>query len=133
MSKKTVIQNELAKGMERELYSNAKKNTALQNLPNAVNYLHSAAEIFDAIGLDKQSNEIFNLLTKIANEDVLDAKEDNSTKGLTSEKMIKNLLEHGTQFNLADDGSLDDLLMADIEERDNIEQSEVLEDFEDEL
>lgn len=35
---------------------------------------------------------------------------DPHTKGLTPDKMVKNLLHHGTEFNMADDGFADDLL-----------------------
>lgn len=40
---------------------------------------------------------------------------DSHTKGLTSEKMVSNLKEHGTVFNMADDGFADDLLDADFD------------------
>ena len=55
---------------------------------------------------------------------------DKHTDGLTSEKMIKNLLDHGTEFNLADDNLLDfdidgNSISADDEEP-------ILIDFEDE-
>ncbi len=58
---------------------------------------------------------------------------DRHTKGLTPEKQVKNLLDHGTQFNLADDGN--DLLNLEIndglevtEDKTNPEM-----DFEDEI
>lgn len=61
---------------------------------------------------------------------------DSHTKGLTSEKMIQNLLHHGTEFNMADDGNADDLLNLEISDDD----LEVIEnendpemDFEDEV
>lgn len=40
--------------------------------------------------------------------------DDAPSKGLTSEKMLNNLKNHGTVFNMADDGA--DLLNADIVE-----------------
>lgn len=42
---------------------------------------------------------------------------DSHTKGLTPEKMVKNLEGHGTVFNMADDGKADDLLDADLDEK----------------
>jgi hypothetical protein len=42
--------------------------------------------------------------------------EDSHTKGLSSEKQLKNLLDHGTQFNLADDRA--DLLELDVNDAD---------------
>jgi hypothetical protein len=48
---------------------------------------------------------------------------DRHTKGLTPEKMLSNLKNHGTEFNMADDGLADDLLNADID-HDPLEVSE---------
>jgi hypothetical protein len=54
---------------------------------------------------------------------------DRHIRGLTPEKMTKNFEEHGSMFNLADDGAADDLLDADI---DNLEvldnEDEIFED-----
>lgn len=58
-------------------------------------------------------------------------------KGLTSDKMIKNLKEHGTVFNMADDNASDDLLNADLNDNllevtdQDLDPSEM--DFEDEI
>lgn len=49
-------------------------------------------------------------------------KTDKHTKGLTSKKMLSNLKNHGTVFNLADDHMVDDLTVSEYD----------LEDFEDE-
>lgn len=61
---------------------------------------------------------------------------DPHTSGLTSEKMIKNLLHHGTEFNMADDGKSDDLLNLEVAD-DGLEVSEEENapemDFEDEI
>lgn len=61
---------------------------------------------------------------------------DPHTKGLTPEKMVKNLLHHGTEFNMADDGRADDLLDLDISDADlEVLENEALSDmdFEDEI
>jgi len=55
---------------------------------------------------------------------------DRHTKGLTSERMTSNLKNHGTVFNLADDGA--DLLNADVTDGDLEVSESDLEDFEDE-
>jgi hypothetical protein len=55
------------------------------------------------------------------------------TKGLTSDKMVNNLKNHGTVFNLADDGSADTLLSDDVDMgHELLEVEEDEEDFEDE-
>ena len=41
---------------------------------------------------------------------------DRHTKGLTPDRMVKNIEEHGHPMNLADDGFADDLLNADIDD-----------------
>lgn len=56
---------------------------------------------------------------------------DSHTKGLTSEKMLNNLKNHGTVFNMADDHNSEDLLNADIDLGGENEESEI-ENFEDE-
>lgn len=61
---------------------------------------------------------------------------DPHTKGLTSEKMVRNLLDHGTEFNMSDDGVADDLLNLDINDADlEVLENEALSelDFEDEI
>lgn len=60
---------------------------------------------------------------------------DPHTKGLTPEKMVKNLLHHGTEFNMADDGLADGLLELDINDADlEVLENDILSemDFEDE-
>ncbi|MGE3319975.1 MAG: hypothetical protein AB7I18_11840 [Candidatus Berkiella sp.] len=56
---------------------------------------------------------------------------DGHTKGLTSEKMVNNLKNHGTVFNMADDHNSEDLLNADID-LDIEGNPEHIENFEDE-
>lgn len=43
---------------------------------------------------------------------------DPHTRGLTPDKMIRNLLHHGTEFNMADDNSAEDLLNAEVNDND---------------
>lgn len=61
---------------------------------------------------------------------------DPHTKGLTPEKMVKNLLHHGTEFNMADDGTASDLLNLEVSDDDlsSPEEKNISEmDFEDEI
>lgn len=60
---------------------------------------------------------------------------DRHTKGLTPEKQVRNLLDHGTQFNLADDGQADDLLNLEINDGLEVTENKVNPemDFEDEI
>lgn len=62
---------------------------------------------------------------------------DKAVKGLNSNKMVQNLKNHGTVFNMADDNASDDLLNLDVGD-DGLEVSsedgsESVEDFEDEV
>jgi hypothetical protein len=128
MIKKSVFEEELIKGMQKELIKNA-TNQATDNLGKAVDCLNSAIEIFEDAGLHVQADHVLKIISKIANES------DRHTKGLTSDKMVSNLKNHGTVFNLSDDGqAADDLLNADVG---GLEVSEKdlgsdLQDFEDE-
>lgn len=124
MIKKSVFEDELIFGMRRELQAHDKKQ-GMSNLVKAAEKLHSAMDLLDEAGFSIQADKILAILNKIACDEH-DAKghphkpkdptnvSDRHTKGLTSEKMVKNLSHHGTVFNLADDGA--DLLNADIGE-----------------
>ena len=125
MIKKSVFENDLIDGMQKELTA-SDQTAAADNLDDAVNSLHSAVEIFEDAGMVEQADAILNVLLKIAKKK---GKVDPHTKGLTPEKMLANLMEHGTEFNMIDDGGINDLLEADIEERE--ENSPTLSDWED--
>lgn len=127
MIKKSVFEDELIAGMQKELIKNA-TNQATDNLGKAVDFLNSAIEIFEDAGLNVQADQVLKIISKIGN------KSDCHTKELTSEKMVINLKNHGTVFNLSDDSSADDFLNADVG---GLEVSEKdlgsdLQDFEDE-
>jgi len=132
---KKVFENEILTNMDMLLQpSLVKVASASNDLGQAVEYLNSAAEIFEDLGFTKKSEEILQLLESLANKSKNPLNiSDSHTKGLTPDKQIKNLLDHGTQFNMADDGNA--LLELDVNDAD----LEVLEkelsdmDFEDEL
>jgi len=113
MIKKSVFEEELATGMDRELRSiETEQNT--HNLTQAASYLHSAMELLEETGMSVQAEEIFQVLSKIAIKHKKHKDHNGYTHGLTPEKMVENLKHHGWVFNLADDGSVDDLLNAEI-------------------
>ena len=128
-----MFEEEILTSMDQALSSPLVKS-ASNKLETAVEYLNSAAEIFEDMGLTKKSDQILNVLTSIAEHNHKIS--DKHTKGLTPDKMVKNLLDHGTEFNMADDGQVDDLLNLDINDADlEVLEDEILSDmdFEDEV
>lgn len=124
MIKQAVFEDELVAGMQRKLADNSIEE-GMQSLVQAADHLNSAVEILEELGLNKKADQILNILSKIA-------KTDHHISGLTSEKMVANLKEHGTVFNLADDNMVEDILNIDISEE-GLEVSEDPEEtFEDE-
>ena len=125
MIKKSVFEDDLIAGMQREL-AGQDKARAMSNLTKAADCLHAAVEIFEEMGLTAKADQILNVMSKIA--------KDNDTKGLTSEKMVNNLKNHGTVFNMADDNASEDLLNLDIDDKalEVTEGDSFQKDFEDE-
>lgn len=130
MIKKSVFENEIISNMQKELLAND-KSVAINKLDVAVDYLHSAIDIFESFGMQSQADATLNILLKIAKKH---KKVDRHTKGLDSKKMLSNLMDHGTEFNLADDATLSDLLDADVSEEDLnfLKRFDLADDFEDE-
>lgn len=117
MIKKSVFEDELIAGMQRELSSQNLKE-GMDNLVKAADYVNSAIEILEDVGMTAKADKLLAILTKIATDNQ-DAKKklnptDRHTQGLTSDKMVENLKHHGIVFNLADDGKADDMLDLDI-------------------
>ena len=111
---KNNYQNELVFEMQRILESSEKLDT-MNNITKVIDYLNSAAEIFEEVGLIKKADQVLKVLAKIAikhkkpikknKKPVKRApKKDWHTEGLTPDKMVQNLLHHGTEFNMSDDG-----------------------------
>lgn len=96
MITKSVFEQEIIIGFQEELKKQASTKSQVPDLIQAAECLHASLEIFESAGFSKQANQILQLLEKIA-------KGDRHTKGLTPEKQIKNLKNHGTQFNLNND------------------------------
>lgn len=130
MIKKSVFENEIISNMQKELLAND-KSIANNKLGVAVDYLHSAIDIFESFGMQSQADATLNILLKIAKKH---KKVDSHTKGLDSKKMLSNLMDHGTEFNLADDATLSDLLDADVSDEDLnfLKRFDLADDFEDE-
>jgi len=67
MIKKSVFEDELIYGMQREMNSFSKK-AGMNSLVKAAEHLHSALDILDEAGLTTQSNKVLAILQKLATE-----------------------------------------------------------------
>ena len=131
------MNDELLSSMVKELQSSDRVQ-AMDNLVKAADYLNSAYSILEESGMTAQADKILNILAKIA-QDENDAKKHPKRQpvkgdldtGLTSAKMVENLKDHGTVFNLNDHNKADDLLNAEISEDDELVVGDD-HDFEDE-
>jgi hypothetical protein len=91
MIKKSLFENELIHGMQRELHSHEKKQ-GMNSLVQAVEYLHSAAQIFEEAGMTAKAEQVLQILSKIA------AQHDTKVKMMPS---MQSLMENGvTQADL---------------------------------
>jgi hypothetical protein len=132
MIKKSVFEEELISGMHRQLVKQATQQDC-DNLEQAVDYLNSAAEIFENLGMSRNAEKIVNILEKIANKTQVPS--DRHTNGLTPEKMVNNLKDHGHPMNLSDDGEANNLLDVDVEDTLEVSDGDMgieLHDFEEE-
>lgn len=143
MIKKSVFEDELIAGMQKRL-AQPEVDEAMEHIVDAADLLNAAAEIFEEAGMTKQADKVLNILAKIAIQHHQEKEQykahkapvDHATKGLTPQKMIQNLLHHGTEFNMADDNASDDLLNADIDDKSlEVNEKNPLHemDFEDEI
>lgn len=91
MIKKSLFEEELIHGMQRELRGYEKKQ-GMASLVQAAEYLHSAAQIFEEAGLTAKADQILQILSKIA------ATHDTKVKMMPS---LQALMENGvTQEDL---------------------------------
>ncbi len=67
MIKKSVFEQDLILGMQRELQAHDYKQ-AMSNLPQAGNYLQAAMEILEEMGLSAQANQVLEILSKLADD-----------------------------------------------------------------
>ena len=104
------MKNELEKSMQ----ANLAKTAETKNLSKAASLVGDAMEIFESCGLHDQTDQLMNILTKMA-------------------KKNKNIPpEFLSEFDsVVDDEGVDDLLASDIEENKNKDDS-IQTDFEDE-
>lgn len=129
MIKKSVFEDALIAGMQQQLIKQAKQEE-YENLEKAADYLNSAAEIFEDMGMIKNAEQVLSILSKIAKKNI-GKTADSHTKGLTPDKMVKNLEHHGHPMNMANDGRLANQEIEDtLEVSDNFDE---LHDFEDEI
>ena len=67
MIKKSVFEDEIIEGMQKELFQESTIKQASSNLTKAIDYLNYTIDIFEEAGLSKQADKVINLLSKIAN------------------------------------------------------------------
>lgn len=106
--KRSLFEEELVYNMHQALLKEENKS---EELLQAINLVSSASEIFEDEGFTTKADELLEVLFKIAKK----MHPDRHVKNLTTDKMIKNLKQHGHPLNLADDGSSEDILNADID------------------
>jgi hypothetical protein len=110
---------DVASTMARELSKTA-SNENLDKVAKAISLMTEAAEILDKHSKFSQSDSVVRVMEKIAS--------DAHTTGLTPARQTKNLKDHGTQFNLADDVSYLDMEVEDLKVDDSASDDH---DFED--
>lgn len=133
MIKKSVFEDELIAGMHQQLIKQATQKD-FDHLEKAAEYLNSAAEIFEDLGLTRNADEVLAILYKIAEHHHDEPGSDHGdmhTRGLTSEKMTGNLSGHGHVLNMEVDDNLSDLDINDALEVSEKVPSDI-HDFEDE-
>jgi hypothetical protein len=101
---------ELALSMQQQLIEPVVKAN-MQNLSSAVDNINSAIDILEDVGMYKRADQLLSILINIAKTHHYNDKH----KPTNSEAMIKNLLDHGTVFNLSNDGLLDQDMADDLE------------------
>lgn len=129
MIKKSVFEDEIITGMHQQLIKQS-KGIEVNNLSQAVDYLNSAAQIFEDLGMVKNADYVLLILSKLGEGHTHDKPGDHHTKGLTPDKMVENLKHHGIVFNLTDNNSADQEIEDTLEVSDH---SIELHDFEDEM
>lgn len=142
MIKKSVFEDDLIAGMQRKL-AESEVEEGMNDLPKAVDYINSAIDILEDNGMKANADRLLSVLLRIAQnhqpkpqKKIVDRHAPKS-----SDEMIKNLLHHGTVFNMFDAGKADDsevddgnndLLDADVPE-DLDEVTTDVDSFEDEI
>jgi len=138
MIKKSVFEDDLIAGMQRKL-AESEVEEGMNDLPKAVDYINSAIDILEENGMKVNADRLLSVLLRIAqtHQSKPQKKIVDRHSPKSSEEMIKNLLHHGTVFNMADDGNdsndgENDLLDADVpEELDEVTTD--IDSFEDEV
>ena len=123
MIKKSVFEDELISGMQRKL-AEVDLEDGINSLSKAVDYINSAIGIFEENRMFSKADELLSILLKIANKKN-NIKHDKCSP-TSSEKMVKNLLHHGTVFNCCIDENLSDDIL-------EVEDLPISDSFEDEI
>lgn len=105
MIKKSVFEDELIYGMQREMQSHAKKE-GMKDLVKAADYLHSALDILEEAGMTAQADKVLGILKKIASEDNQDANHKPRDPRLIPksrpDEHLADILDADIDINLAD-------------------------------
>lgn len=125
-------QNDLASEMLIKLACQ-NEGSSIDSLDKAVDCLNSAIDILEDAGQFKQADRILAILEKIAKEHHPMRPKPRDPRGThdkhapkSPDEMIKNLLDHGTMFNLVDDGNAsDDSFDADVPETLEITEKDI--------
>lgn len=113
MIKKAVFEDDLILGMQQKL-AQSELQEGISVLPKAVDYINSAIDILEDNGMKVNADRLLSVLLKIAQKHHKHSQKPRDPRGShdhhspkSSDEMIKNLLDHGTVFNSADDGAID--------------------------
>jgi hypothetical protein len=114
---KPKLENEIVELMHQQLVKKA-SNQDLSDITQAVDYVNSAIDVLETSGFTAHADQLLHILHKIATKHRKPKNptkvSDSHTKKLTSDKMVKNLKNHGTVFNMPDINMADDILVEDV-------------------
>ncbi len=95
--------DDIASVMQKNLASANVDELKINKIASAIDCLNSAADSFEIAGFEKEAELVTAFLEVLAKKKRQKSKKsDSATKGLDSNKMLKNLKEKGIMFN-ADD------------------------------
>jgi hypothetical protein len=104
---------ELEEAMAKNIVANELEDSyGFENISKATDFINSAAEILDGVGLQKQAEALTVVLESLAKKDKKPAKKKQKItkkdKESSSNKMVKNLKEKGWVFDADDVHCADD-------------------------
>lgn len=100
MIKKYLFAEELAEKMNQHLNNIDEDNDNIE-INEAMSYLHSASEILEGAGLKSQARLVIEAMTlALQSSNIIQKLAKKSKNKKPNNKMVKNLLDHGTMFDL---------------------------------